>query len=191
MGLPVGSAMRAEQEDAVKIGEANDQDNEWKGISRENNKDDGDKDEGHQSDAASSRSGSPDPAPPAPQRKSRPTKPSQPPQHNTQPQTSQHSQPITKQKHPARARRGQSKAEEEDPAESLRELGRQAYASSSLHHHKADPLGKRRQQGHQHRGGAVGRGRGRGAGRSVGRGGGQPDMGLRMKHLVEQIKSRH
>ncbi|EJF65911.1 hypothetical protein DICSQDRAFT_165613 [Dichomitus squalens LYAD-421 SS1] len=83
---------------------------------------------------------------------------------------------------------------------SLRELQRMAYSRASLHTHKSDPL-------HRHRGAAPSQGRGDGRGgekgrRRGGRGGergarggahrgrgrGQPDMGLRMKAMLEKIK---
>ncbi|KAH7103893.1 hypothetical protein BKA62DRAFT_768278 [Auriculariales sp. MPI-PUGE-AT-0066] len=50
---------------------------------------------------------------------------------------------------------------ERERAEKLRQLGREAYASSSLHHFRSDPLGRRRGQQQQH-GGTRGNGRGRG-----------------------------
>ncbi|KAL1944491.1 hypothetical protein VTO73DRAFT_2921 [Trametes versicolor] len=68
----------------------------------------------------------------------------------------------------------------------LRELQDKAYSKESLHHHKSHPL-----KGHKAPAGSRGRrggrgGNGRGAPR--GRGGGQPDMGLRMKAMLEKIK---
>ncbi|RDX56717.1 hypothetical protein OH76DRAFT_1426454 [Lentinus brumalis] len=80
---------------------------------------------------------------------------------------------------------GSSDQIEEQPP-SLRDLQRMAYSRSSLHTHKSDPL-------HRHRGGVMPNGRG-GGGRDEGRGGprgrgrGQPDMGLRMKAMLEKIK---
>ncbi|KAJ7582860.1 hypothetical protein C8J56DRAFT_791668 [Mycena floridula] len=62
------------------------------------------------------------------------------------------------------------------PARSLRDLNREAYAATSLHTFKADPLGR-----------ARGRGRGRGRGQGE-RGRGQPNMKLRMGALLEKIK---
>ncbi|KAI0721037.1 hypothetical protein C8T65DRAFT_254028 [Cerioporus squamosus] len=98
---------------------------------------------------------------------------------------------------------GPNKNTDEQEQLSLRELQRMAYSRSSLHTHKSDPL-------HRHRGGAMPRGRGgarggrggggpggrgqhggeRGGGRGGqrGRGRGQPDMGLRMKAMLEKIK---
>lgn len=99
---------------------------------------------------------------------------------------------------PKSARNGPQKPPDEQP--SLRDLQRMAYSPASLHTHKSDPL-------HRHRGAASSRGRGgrggdRGRGRGGGRGGeprgrggvqrgrgrGQPDMGLRMKAMLEKIK---
>ena len=92
-------------------------------------------------------------------------------------------------------RAGPSKNTDEQPQPSLRDLQRMAYSKSSLHTHKSDPL-------HRHKGGAApksrgaggggrrgGRGGGRGGGGGQrGRGRGQPDMGLRMKAMLEKIK---
>ena len=66
---------------------------------------------------------------------------------------------------------------------SLRELQRQAYSRSSLHTNKSHPLG--RHKGTDREGG---RGRGTSRGGYRGRGRGQPDMGLRMKAMLEKIK---
>ncbi|KAI0780871.1 hypothetical protein BD413DRAFT_489212 [Trametes elegans] len=70
----------------------------------------------------------------------------------------------------------------------LRDLQKMAYSKASLHHHKSRPLNR-------HKGPTASRGRGaergrgsRGAPRGRGRGGGQPDMGLRMKAMLEKIK---
>ncbi|KAI0362176.1 hypothetical protein OH77DRAFT_1441466 [Trametes cingulata] len=67
---------------------------------------------------------------------------------------------------------------------SLRELQKMAYSKASLHNHKSHPLNR-------HKGPATSRGRGggtRGSPRGRGRGRGQPDMGLRMKAMLEKIK---
>jgi len=81
-----------------------------------------------------------------------------------------------------------SSGEEEKPVHngqdpegsSLRELTKKAYASSSLHNYKSDPLHRRRGESSAQRGG---RGGGRGRGR-----GGQPNMKLRMNAMLEKIK---
>ena len=77
------------------------------------------------------------------------------------------------------------KAGKVDERPSLRELQRKAYSRSSLHTHKSNPLGR-------HKGAADSRGHGRGRGAPRGRGGrggrGQPDMGLRMKAMLEKIR---
>ncbi|KAI0374954.1 hypothetical protein BV20DRAFT_934933 [Pilatotrama ljubarskyi] len=68
----------------------------------------------------------------------------------------------------------------------LRELQKMAYSKSSLHTNKSHPLNR-------HKGPAASRGRGGGRGGGTrgsprGRGRGQPDMGLRMKAMLEKIK---
>ena len=83
---------------------------------------------------------------------------------------------------------------EEQPT--LRELQRMAYSRSSLHTHKSNPLHRHKGPADTRgRGGAVGGREGRGGqssrGRSRGRGRGQPDMGLRMKAMLEQIKQNY
>lgn len=99
---------------------------------------------------------------------------------------------------PKSARSGTQRSVDEQP--SLRDLQRMAYSRASLHTQNSDPL-------HRHRGFAPSRGRGgRGGDRGGGRGGsrgseprgrggiqrgrgrGQPDMGLRMKAILEKIK---
>jgi hypothetical protein len=67
---------------------------------------------------------------------------------------------------------------------SLRELAKKAYALSSLHNHRSDPLHKRKGETFTvNRGGPQGRG---GSGRGTGRG--QPNMKLRMNAMLEKIK---
>jgi hypothetical protein len=61
------------------------------------------------------------------------------------------------------------------PRPSLRELTKTAYASSSLHNHKSDPLHKRRGESSIQQGG-------------IDRSRGQPNMKLRMNALLEKIK---
>lgn len=74
----------------------------------------------------------------------------------------------------------------------LRELQKQAYSRSSLHHYKSDPLHRSRGRGHgggnTDQSGRQRGGRGGGGGRGRGRGGGQPDMRLRMSAMLEKIK---
>ncbi|KAI0331121.1 hypothetical protein GY45DRAFT_1249524 [Cubamyces sp. BRFM 1775] len=72
---------------------------------------------------------------------------------------------------------------------SLRELQKQAYSKASLHNHKSRPLNRYKGPASS-RGQDAGRGgRGRGATpRGRGREKGQPDMGLRMKAMLEKIK---
>ncbi|KAI0636910.1 hypothetical protein C8Q77DRAFT_533559 [Trametes polyzona] len=89
--------------------------------------------------------------------------------------------------HPPTAKNPKRRAREETQEKpSLRELQRQAYSKASLHNHKSRPLNR-------HKGPATsaGRGGGRGGGdrgAPRGRGRGQPDMGLRMKAMLEKIK---
>ncbi|OJT11148.1 hypothetical protein TRAPUB_12333 [Trametes pubescens] len=85
---------------------------------------------------------------------------------------------------PRRRPGGAQEKPQEKP--SLRELQDKAYSKESLHHHKSHPLkGHKAPTSSRGRGGGRG-GNGRGAPR--GRGGGQPDMGLRMKAMLEKIK---
>ncbi|EIW51705.1 uncharacterized protein TRAVEDRAFT_136591 [Trametes versicolor FP-101664 SS1] len=67
----------------------------------------------------------------------------------------------------------------------LRELQDKAYSKESLHRHKSHPL-----KGHKAPASSRGRGGRGGSSRGAprGRGGGQPDMGLRMKAMLEKIK---
>lgn len=104
-----------------------------------------------------------------------------------------------KEKGKRKARDPPSRPQGEDNKVDLRELRKQAYAASSLHSHKADPLHRRTGQP-RGRGQSVGRGgRGRGSHgrdsdvRGGGRGGGrgQPDMRLRMNMMLEQIKQNY
>lgn len=76
----------------------------------------------------------------------------------------------------------------EDERPSLRDLERQAYSRSSLHTHKANPLGRHKGVESNNRGRGGRGGRGGQTGRGRGRGRGQPDMGLRMKAMLERIK---
>ncbi len=81
---------------------------------------------------------------------------------------------------------GSQKKTDEQP--SLRDLQRMAYSRSSLHTYKSNPLHRRKDQidlGGRGRPGARG---GRGGQRGRERGRGQPDMGLRMKAMLEKIK---
>ncbi|KAH9856940.1 hypothetical protein C2E23DRAFT_365958 [Lenzites betulinus] len=85
--------------------------------------------------------------------------------------------------------RRRAKKEQPEAELSLRELQNKAYSKASLHTHKSHPLNR-------HKAPAVSRGRGgRGGGRGSssrgaprGQGRGQPDMGLRMKAMLEKIK---
>jgi len=80
-----------------------------------------------------------------------------------------------------------SRTEPARKEDSLRDMMREAYSSSSLHTYKSDPL--RQSRG---RGGSSQRGRGsRATNSSVderGRGRGQPNMKLRMGAILEKIK---
>ncbi|KAI0670325.1 hypothetical protein C8Q78DRAFT_975281 [Trametes maxima] len=76
--------------------------------------------------------------------------------------------------------------EEEQP--SLRELQRMAYSKSSLHNHKSRPLNNRHKGPAATEGRSGGRGGSNHRGASRGQGRGQPDMGLRMKAMLEKIK---
>ena len=99
---------------------------------------------------------------------------------------------------PKSARNGPQKSLDEQP--SLRDLQRMAYSRASLHTPKSYLLHKHRgnasSKGRGGRGGDRGRGSGAGSGSDSrghggvqqGRGRGQPDMGLRMKALLEKIK---
>ncbi|KAI0647107.1 hypothetical protein C8Q79DRAFT_925732 [Trametes meyenii] len=88
--------------------------------------------------------------------------------------------------HLQRQRTSAQEKKEEQP--SWRELQRMAYSKSSLHNHKSRPLNNR------HKGpasaGGLNDGRGSSSHRGAlrGRGRGQPDMGLRMKAMLEKIK---
>ncbi|KAI0831362.1 hypothetical protein BC628DRAFT_1415879 [Trametes gibbosa] len=75
--------------------------------------------------------------------------------------------------------------QEIEPELSLRELQNKAYSKASLHTHKSHPLNRHKAPVSRGRGGSRG-GNIRGASR--GRGRGQPDMGLRMKAMLEKIK---
>lgn len=72
---------------------------------------------------------------------------------------------------------------------SLRELQKKAYSKASLHNHKSRPLNRFKgpASSRSQDAGRGSRGRGRGAA-PRGRGRGQPDMGLRMKAMLEKIK---
>ncbi|KAI0309193.1 hypothetical protein OF83DRAFT_1072429 [Amylostereum chailletii] len=103
---------------------------------------------------------------------------------------------------PAPSRAKPKPAGEDEAAKpSLRDLQREAYSRESLHHHKSDPMHRRRGRGRNTESGIRG-GRGRGGnfgsrsgtnggglGRGGGRGGGgQPDMRLRMAAMLEKVK---
>ncbi|KAI0807529.1 hypothetical protein C8Q74DRAFT_1227952 [Fomes fomentarius] len=82
---------------------------------------------------------------------------------------------------------GSQKKTDEQP--SLRDLQRMAYSRSSLHTYKSNSLHRRKDQiDSGGRGGRPGARGGRGGQRGRERGRGQPDMGLRMKAMLEKIK---
>ncbi|KAI0748193.1 hypothetical protein C8Q80DRAFT_723901 [Daedaleopsis nitida] len=99
-----------------------------------------------------------------------------------------------------RSKAKKQKQTEEQP--SVRDLQRMAYSRSSLHTYKSNPLHRHKgvadangrgsggRGGRGSRGGHMGRG-GRGGHQNRERGRGQPDMGLRMKAMLEKIKQDH
>ncbi|KAI0928477.1 hypothetical protein AcW1_005712 [Taiwanofungus camphoratus] len=94
-------------------------------------------------------------------------------------------------KRPSLSKRAEEKQREESPDQgpTLRQLSRQAYARSSLHHFKSDPLHRHRAPDPRKRESAGDRRRGRSQGESArGRGRGQPDMRLHMNAMLEKIK---
>ncbi|OSC99097.1 hypothetical protein PYCCODRAFT_888280 [Trametes coccinea BRFM310] len=95
---------------------------------------------------------------------------------------------------PSKKQQGKAPQKPEDKP-SLRELQKLAYSKSSLHNHKSRPLnrfkGPAALRGQDAGRGGGGRGAPRGRGSPRGRGRGQPDMGLRMKAMLEQIKQNY